>query len=415
MFDENSSRFVYVRQGGSDSVSVPAVLALADGTIFRGQSIGAKGNTTGEVVFNTALTGYQEILTDPSYARQIVTLTCPHIGNTGTTPEDLEAAQIFPAGLVIRDLPVLESSWRSDESLPQFLERGRLVAIAGLDTRKLTRILREKGAQAGCIMTGEKADESAAIKAARKFPGLKGMDLAKVVSTKRAFQWNDGTVWPDPVRAPIRAAQRLHVVAYDFGIKRNILRILADFGCRMTVVPAQTPAEEVLALEPDGVFLSNGPGDPEPCSYAIAATRKFLETDVPVFGICLGLQILGLAAGAKTVKMKFGHHGANHPVQDLESGRVFITSQNHGFAVDESTLPATVKATHRSLFDGSLQGISFTDRPAFGFQGHPEASPGPHDMRALFERFNHLMLRRLQAQLKLAEDTLRRQQAGTAR
>jgi carbamoyl-phosphate synthase small subunit len=415
MFDENSSRFVYVRQGGSDSVSVPAVLALADGTIFRGQSIGAKGNTTGEVVFNTALTGYQEILTDPSYARQIVTLTCPHVGNTGTTPEDLEAAQIYPAGLVIRDLPVLESSWRSDESLPEFLERGRLVAIAGLDTRKLTRILREKGAQAGCIMTGEKADESAAIKAARKFPGLKGMDLAKVVSTKRAFQWNDGTVWPDPVRAPIRAAQRLHVVAYDFGIKRNILRVLADFGCRMTVVPAQTPAEEVLALEPDGVFLSNGPGDPEPCSYAIAATRKFLETDVPVFGICLGLQILGLAAGAKTVKMKFGHHGANHPVQDLESGRVFITSQNHGFAVDESTLPATVKATHRSLFDGSLQGISFTDRPAFGFQGHPEASPGPHDMRALFERFNHLMLRRLQAQLKLAEDTLRRQQAGTGR
>ena len=396
-------------------MSVPAVLALADGTIFRGQSIGAKGNTTGEVVFNTALTGYQEILTDPSYARQIVTLTCPHIGNTGTTPEDLEASQIYPAGLIIRDLPVLESSWRSDESLPQFLERGRVVAIAGLDTRKLTRILREKGAQAGCIMTGEKADESAATKAARKFPGLKGMDLAKVVSTKRAFQWNDGSVWPDPVRAPIRAAQRLHVVAYDFGIKRNILRILADFGCRMTVVPAQTPAADVLALEPDGVFLSNGPGDPEPCSYAITATRKFLETDVPVFGICLGVQILGLAAGAKTVKMKFGHHGANHPVQDLESGRVFITSQNHGFAVDESTLPTTVKATHRSLFDGSLQGISFTDRPAFGFQGHPEASPGPHDMRALFERFNHLMLRRLQAQLKLAEDTLRRQQAGSGR
>jgi len=393
-------------------VSVPAVLALADGTIFRGQSIGAKGNTTGEVVFNTALTGYQEILTDPSYARQIVTLTCPHIGNTGTTPEDLEASQVFAAGLIIRDLPLLESNWRSNESLPEFLERGRLVAIAGLDTRKLTRLLREKGAQAGCIMTGEKADEAAAIKAARKFPGLKGMDLAKVVSTKRSFQWNDGSIWPDPVRAPIRAAQRLHVVAYDFGIKRNILRLLGDFGCRMTVVPAQTPAAEVLALEPDGVFLSNGPGDPEPCAYAIAATRKFLETDLPVFGICLGHQILGLAAGAKTVKMKFGHHGANHPVQDLESGRVFITSQNHGFAVDESTLPATVKATHRSLFDGSLQGLAFTDRPAFGFQGHPEASPGPHDMRALFERFNHLMLRRLQAQLKLAEDSLRRQQAG---
>ncbi|MDE2138388.1 MAG: glutamine-hydrolyzing carbamoyl-phosphate synthase small subunit [Gammaproteobacteria bacterium] len=393
-------------------VSVPAVLALADGTIFRGQSIGAKGNTTGEVVFNTALTGYQEILTDPSYARQIVTLTCPHIGNTGTTPEDLEAPQIYAAGLIIRDLPAVWSNWRADESLPQFLERGRVVAIAGIDTRKLTRLLREKGAQAGCIMTGEKADQAAAVKLARKFPGLKGMDLAKVVSVKRAYQWNDGTVWPDPARAPIRSSQRLHVVAYDFGIKRNILRLLADFGCRMTVVPAQTSAEEVLALEPDGVFLSNGPGDPEPCNYAIAATRKFLETDVPVFGICLGHQILGLAAGARTVKMKFGHHGANHPVQDLESGRVFITSQNHGFAVDESTLPAGVKATHRSLFDGSLQGLTFADRPAFGFQGHPEASPGPHDMRALFERFNHLMLRRLQAQLKLAEDTLRRQQAG---
>ena len=393
-------------------MSVPAVLALADGTIFRGQSIGAKGNTTGEVVFNTALTGYQEILTDPSYARQIVTLTCPHIGNTGTTPEDLEASQVYPAGLIVRDLPIVASNWRSNESLPEFLERGRVVAIADIDTRKLTRILREKGAQAGCIMTGQKADEAAATKLARKFPGLKGMDLAKVVSTKRSFQWNDGTVWPDPARPPIRSAQRLHVVAYDFGIKRNILRLLADFGCRMTVVPAQTKAEEVLALEPDGIFLSNGPGDPEPCSYAITATRKFLETDVPVFGICLGHQILGLAAGAQTVKMKFGHHGANHPVQDLESGRVFITSQNHGFAVDESTLPAGVKATHRSLFDGSLQGLTFTDRPAFGFQGHPEASPGPHDMRALFERFNHLMLRRLQAQLKLAEDTLRRQQAG---
>jgi len=396
-------------------VSIPAVLALADGTIFRGQSIGAKGNTTGEVVFNTALTGYQEILTDPSYARQIVTLTCPHIGNTGATPEDLEAAQIYPAGLIIRDLPIRSSNWRANESLPEFLERGRVVAIAGIDTRRLTRLLRENGAQAGCIMTGEKADEAAAIKLARKFPGLKGMDLAKVVSTKRSFQWNDGSVWPDPSRPPIRSQQRLHVVAYDFGIKRNILRLLADFGCRMTVVPAQTAATDVLALEPDGVFLSNGPGDPEPCSYAIAATRKFLETDVPVFGICLGHQILGLAAGAHTVKMKFGHHGANHPVQDLESGRVFITSQNHGFAVDESTLPAGVKATHRSLFDGSLQGLTFTDRPAFGFQGHPEASPGPHDMRALFERFNHLMLRRLQAQLKLAEDTLRRQQAGSGR
>jgi carbamoyl-phosphate synthase small subunit len=412
MFDENSSRFVYVRQGEVNHVSGPAVLALADGTVFRGQSIGAKGNTTGEVVFNTALTGYQEILTDPSYARQIVTLTCPHVGNTGTTPEDLESAQIYPAGLIIRDLPILWSNWRANESLPEFLERGRLVAIAGIDTRRLTRILREKGAQAGCIMTGEQADAAAAVKAARKFPGLKGMDLAKVVSTKRAFQWNEGSVWPEPARAPIRSQQRLHVVAYDFGIKRNILRVLSDSGCRMTVVPAQTPAAEVLALEPDGVFLSNGPGDPEPCEYAITAIRRFLETDLPVFGICLGHQLLGLAAGARSVKMKFGHHGANHPVQDLESGRVFITSQNHGFAVDEATLPATVKATHRSLFDGSLQGLAFTDRPVFGFQGHPEASPGPHDVRALFERFNHLMLRRLQAQLRLAEDTLRRQHAG---
>ena len=395
-------------------MSVPAVLALADGTVFHGQSIGAKGNTTGEVVFNTALTGYQEILTDPSYARQIVTLTCPHIGNTGTTPEDLESAQVYPAGLVIRDLALLPSSWRANESLPVFLERGRVVAIAGLDTRKLTRILREKGAQAGCIMTGDQVDQNAAVKAARKFPGLKGMDLAKVVSAKRPFQWNEGSVWPETGRAPIRANQRLHVVAYDFGIKRNILRLLADGGCRMTVVPAQTSAEEALALGPDGIFLSNGPGDPEPCDYAIKATRQFLETDLAVFGICLGFQILGLAGGARTVKMKFGHHGANHPVQDLESGRVFITSQNHGFAVDEASLPAAVRATHRSLFDGSLQGLAFTDCAAFGFQGHPEASPGPHDMKPLFERFNHLMLRRLQAQLKLAEENLRRQPA-TAR
>ena len=393
-------------------MSVPAVLALADGTIFRGQSIGAKGNTTGEVVFNTALTGYQEILTDPSYARQIVTLTVPHIGNTGATPEDLESAQVYPAGLVIRDLPPISSNWRANESLTEFLERGKVVAIAGIDTRKLTRILREKGAQAGCIMTGEQVDESAAVKAARKFPGLKGMDLAKVVSTKRRYQWNEGTLWPEPGRAPIRTNQRLHVLAYDFGIKRNILRLLADGGCRMTVVPAQTSAEEALALEPDGIFLSNGPGDPEPCSYAITATQRFIETDLPVFGICLGHQILGLAAGARTVKMKFGHHGANHPVQELESGRVFITSQNHGFAVDEETLPKGVVATHRSLFDGSLQGLAFQEHPVFGFQGHPEASPGPHDLKSLFERFNHLMLRRLQAQLKVAEENLRRQKAG---
>ena len=390
-------------------MSVPAVLALADGTIFHGQSIGAKGNTTGEVVFNTALTGYQEILTDPSYARQLVTLTCPHIGNTGTTPEDLESSQVYAAGLIIRDRSLLASSWRANESLPEFLERGRVVAIADIDTRKLTRMLREKGAQAGCIMTGEQVDQAAAVKAARKFPGLKGMDLAKVVTTKRGFQWNEGSLWPDVARPPIRSPQRLHVVAYDFGVKRNILRLLADGGCRMTVVPAKTSAEEALALEPDGVFLSNGPGDPEPCDYAINATKKFLATDVPVFGICLGHQILGLAAGARTVKMKFGHHGANHPVQDLESGRVFITCQNHGFAVDESTLPAGVKPTHRSLFDGSLQGIAFREQPAFGFQGHPEASPGPHDLKPLFERFNHLMLRRLQTQLRLAEDTLRRQ------
>ncbi|MBV8742867.1 MAG: glutamine-hydrolyzing carbamoyl-phosphate synthase small subunit [Sinobacteraceae bacterium] len=396
-------------------MSATAVLALADGTVFRGQSIGAKGNTTGEVVFNTALTGYQEILTDPSYARQIVTLTVPHIGNTGTTPEDLESAQIYPAGLIIRDLPILPSSWRSNESLSEFLERGRVVAIAGIDTRKLTRILREKGAQAGCIMTGEQVDQNAAIKLAGKFPVLKGMDLAKVVSAKRPFQWNEGSVWPDSGRPAIRSHQRLHVVAYDFGIKRNILRILADHGCRMTVVPAQTNAEEVLALNPDGIFLSNGPGDPEPCDYAISATRRFLETDLPLFGICLGHQILGLAAGASTMKMKFGHHGANHPVQDLDSGRVFITSQNHGFAVDESTLPANVRATHRSLFDGSLQGLAYNDRPAFSFQGHPEASPGPHDLRPLFERFNHLMLRRLQGQLKLAEEQARRHSQSAER
>ena len=403
MFDENSSRFVHPDQNFTPSqcraqpmAIVPAVLALADGTIFRGHSIGSKGNTTGEVVFNTALTGYQEILTDPSYARQIVTLTYPHIGNTGATPEDLEAAQIYAAGLVIRDLPVAASNWRAIEPLNRFLERGRVVAIAGIDTRMLTRRLREAGAQAGCIMTGEQLDEAAAVKAARKFPGLKGMDLAKAVSVRRAYQWNEGTLWQGDARLNIRAHQRLHVVAYDFGIKRNILRLLADYGCRVTVVPAQTGAAEVLELAPDGVFLSNGPGDPEPCDYAIRAVQQFLETDLPVFGICLGHQILGLASGARTVKMKFGHHGANHPVQDLESGRVFISSQNHGFAVDEATLPETVRATHRSLFDGSLQGLAFKEHPAFGFQGHPEASPGPHDLRVLFERFNQLMLRRLQ-------------------
>jgi carbamoyl-phosphate synthase small subunit len=380
-------------------VTTPAVLALEDGTVFRGISIGAKGNTTGEVVFNTAMTGYQEILTDPSYSRQIVTLTYPHIGNYGTTPDDLEAPGIYAAGLIVRDLPKLHSNWRATESLQSFLQRGKTVAIADIDTRRLTRILREKGAQAGCIMTGDKVDEKAAVLAAKKFPGLKGMDLAKVVSTKKSYQWNDGTAWDGDLR-PGRVPHRLHVVAYDFGVKRNILRMLADHGCRVTVVPAQTPAEKVLELKPDGIFLSNGPGDPEPCDYAIAATQAFLKTDIPVFGICLGHQILGLACGARTMKMKFGHHGANHPVQDLESGRVLITSQNHGFAVDESTLPANVKVTHRSLFDGSNQGIRLTDRPAFSFQGHPEASPGPHDVAPLFGRFVELMVKRLQAILK---------------
>ena len=380
--------------------TTPAVLALEDGTVFRGISVGARGNTTGEVVFNTAMTGYQEILTDPSYSRQIVTLTYPHIGNTGATPEDLESAQAYAAGLVIRDLPLRHSSWRATESLESFLARGKVVAIAGIDTRRLTRILREKGAQAGCIMTGDAIDAAAAARAARKFPGLEGMDLARVVSVREPYQWNDGSIWRDETRL-MRPGTRLHVVAYDFGIKRNILRLLADYGCRMTVVPAQTPADEVLALNPDGVFLSNGPGDPEPCDYAIAAIRHFLETDIPVFGICLGHQLLALASGARTMKMKFGHHGANHPVLEIATGRVMITSQNHGFAVDESTLPPNLRATHRSLFDGSLQGIARTDRAAFGFQGHPEASPGPHDLQRLFEHFIQLMVRRLQVLLKI--------------
>ena len=377
-------------------MSTPAVLALEDGTVFRGVSVGAKGNTTGEVVFNTAMTGYQEILTDPSYCLQIVTLTYPHVGNTGTTPEDLESGAVYAAGLVIRDLPILHSNWRATESLESFLTRCKLVAIAEIDTRKLTRTLREKGAQSGCIMTGENIDPANAIHAARKFPGLKGMDLAKAVTTKRSYQWNDAVVWDSTARMP-RPQNRLHVVAYDFGIKRNILRILAENGCRMTVVPAQTSADQVLALNPDGVFLSNGPGDPEPCDYAIEAIRRLLETDLPIFGICLGHQLLGLASGARTLKMKFGHHGANHPVQELDSGRVFISSQNHGFAVDESSLPPTLTATHRSLFDGSLQGLARNDCPAFSFQGHPEASPGPHELRRLFEHFTFLMIKRIQA------------------
>ncbi len=376
-------------------MTTPAVLALEDGTVFRGASIGAAGTATGEVVFNTAMTGYQEILTDPSYSRQIVTLTYPHIGNTGTNPDDLESNSIHPAGLVIRDLPLLHSNWRATESLPEFLVRGDVVAIAEIDTRKLTRILREKGAQAGCIASGDAASRpDLAIEAARRFPGLKGMDLAKVVTTRRSFQWNEGTNWALEQGPRRRPGQRIHVVAYDFGIKRNILRLLADHGCRMTVVPAQTPAAEVLALAPDGVFLSNGPGDPEPCTYAIEAIQVFLDAGLPTFGICLGHQLLGLAAGARTVKMKFGHHGANHPVIDLDTGRVFISSQNHGFAVDEATLPSNVRPTHRSLFDGSLQGIAVTDRPAFSFQGHPEASPGPRDLAPLFNRFVEMMLRR---------------------
>lgn len=382
----------------TQSDRVAAVLALEDGTVFHGRSIGAKGNTTGEVVFNTAMTGYQEILTDPSYCRQIVTLTYPHIGNTGANPEDLEAPGIYAAGLIIRDLPATYANWRASEPLESFLQRGKVVAIADIDTRKLTRILREKGAQAGCIMTGEKADATAAVHAARKFPGLKGMDLAKVVSTKRVYQWNEGTNWGLEQGPKQRPGQRIHVVAYDFGIKRNILRLLADHGCRVTVVPAQTPAEQVLAMNPDGIFLSNGPGDPEPCTYAIEAIRRFLETDIPVFGICLGHQLLGLASDARTVKMKFGHHGANHPVLDIDSGRVLISSQNHGFAVDESTLGPNVRVTHKSLFDGSLQGIARTDRPAFSFQGHPEASPGPHEVKSLFGRFVALINERLNTQ-----------------
>ena len=364
----------------------PAILALADGTVFRGTSIGADGSSVGEVVFNTALTGYQEILTDPSYSRQIVTLTYPHIGNTGTNAEDEESAGVAAAGLVVRDLPLAASSFRSAQPLDAYLKQRGVVAIADIDTRKLTRILRTKGAQDGCLMAG-RIDEAAAIRQAQAFPGLKGMDLAKVVSVKERFEWREGSWALGAGFAPAPKAPRFHVVAYDYGVKRNILRILVDHGCKVTVVPAETSAAEVLALRPDGVFLSNGPGDPEPCTYAIDAIREFLERELPVFGICLGHQLLGLAAGARTVKMKFGHHGANHPVIDVESGRVMISSQNHGFAVDETTLPQNVKATHRSLFDGSLQGIAFIDRPAFSFQGHPEASPGPHDVAPLFERF----------------------------
>ena len=374
-----------------------AALVLADGTVFRGRSIGAAGQAVGEVVFNTAMTGYQEILTDPSYSGQIVTLTYPHIGNTGINHEDVESQRIFAAGLVIRDLPRHLSNFRSEQDLSAYLLTSEVLGIADIDTRRLTRLLREKGAQSGCIMAG-KIDLDEALSRAREFPGLASMDLAKVVSCNESFEWREGT-WSlgtgfkvNGPRPPGNDAP-LHVVAYDYGVKNNILRMLAERGCRLTVVPAQTSAASALTLRPDGVFLSNGPGDPEPCDYAIKAIQEIVATNTPTFGICLGHQLLGLASGAKTIKMKFGHHGANHPVQDLNTGRVFITSQNHGFAVDEKTLPGNVRATHRSLFDGSLQGMERTDAPAFSFQGHPEASPGPHEVGYLFDRFVKMMER----------------------
>ncbi len=367
-----------------------ALLVLEDGTIFRGVSIGAEGCSVGEVVFNTSMTGYQEILTDPSYSRQIVTLTYPHIGNTGTNSEDEESSAVHAQGLIIRDLPLVASNFRSQETLSDYLKRQNVVGISDIDTRKLTRILREKGALAGCIMTGKNLDEAAALAQAKAFPGLKGMDLAKEVTVNQSYSWAEGS-WELGKGHTTPAELPYHVVAYDFGAKRNILRMLVDRGCRLTVVPAKTSAAEVLALNPDGIFLSNGPGDPAPCDYAIAAIQEFLKTEIPVFGICLGHQLLGLASGAKTIKMKFGHHGGNHPVKDLDRSVVMITSQNHGFAVDEATLPSNLRATHKSLFDGSLQGIHRTDKPAFSFQGHPEASPGPHDAAPLFDHFIDLI------------------------
>jgi len=376
----------------------PAVLVLEDGSVFRGTSIGANGTSVGEVVFNTAMSGYQEILTDPSYLRQLVTLTYPHIGNVGVNPDDEESERVQAAGLIIRDLPLLPSNFRARERLDAYLERQNVVGIADIDTRRLTRILREKGAQNGCIHAGDGSDETAALTAARSFPGLAGMDLAQHASTKEAYAWTQG-VWsldaglPPPI-TPTAGRLPYHVVAYDYGIKRNILRMLVARGCHVTVVPAHMPAATVLALNPDGVFLSNGPGDPAPCDYAISAIQELLETDTPLFGICLGHQLLGLACGAQTRKMKFGHHGANHPVQDLRTGAVMISSQNHGFAVDEASLPDTLEATHRSLFDGSLQGIQHRSRPAFSFQGHPEASPGPHDVAPVFDHFIELMRER---------------------
>ena len=374
-------------------MKVPAVLALADGTVFHGQSIGATGMATGEVVFNTAMTGYQEILTDPSYASQIITFTYPHIGNTGSNDEDWESDDIHAAGLVLRDLPLRVSSWRSRGRLEDFLLERDAVGIAGVDTRRLTRRLQGQGVIGGCLAAGPACQAEAALEAARSFPGLSGMDLAREVSIAAARKWEEGG-WQPGAGFRAAGAARFHVVAYDYGVKRNILRLLVDRGCRLTVVPAATAAEQVLALQPDGVFLSNGPGDPEPCTYAIEAIRELLKTGLPIFGICLGYQLLALACGARTIKMKFGHHGANHPVQDMDSGRVLITSQNHGFAVDEDSLPADLQATHRSLFDGSLQGVRHRQRPAFGFQGHPEASPGPRDAAPLFDDFIALMEQR---------------------
>ncbi|CBV44033.1 glutamine-hydrolyzing carbamoyl-phosphate synthase small subunit [Halomonas elongata] len=380
-------------------MSKPAILALEDGSVFHGTAIGADGQTSGEVVFNTAMTGYQEILTDPSYSRQIVTLTYPHIGNTGVNSEDVESSSIAAAGLVIRDLPLLASNFRCEQTLSDYLAQQNVLGIADIDTRRLTRLLRDKGSQNGAILAGPDAEgegaEARALEAAGAFPGLKGMDLAKVVSCTEPYEWSEGEWTLGSGYADASEGERpYHVVAYDYGMKRNILRMLASRGCRLTVVPAQTPAEEVLAMNPDGIFLSNGPGDPEPCDYAISAIQAFLETEIPVFGICLGHQLLALASGARTVKMNHGHHGANHPVQDLDSGRVMITSQNHGFAVEEASLPDNLRAIHRSLFDGTLQGIERTDRPAFSFQGHPEASPGPRDVAPLFDRFVEMMRRR---------------------
>ncbi len=366
-----------------------AILALEDGTVFEGLSVGATGISVGEVVFNTAMTGYQEILTDPSYSRQLVTLTYPHIGNTGITEQDNESLQVYAAGLIVRDVPRRASNWRSQIDLPEWLNKNGIVAISDIDTRKLTRMLRDRGSQNGALMAGN-IDAEQAIEAARKFAGLKGMDLAKVVTCQQAFEWQGGQLDLNSQKF-VETAPRFHVVAYDFGVKHNILRMLAERGCRITVVPAQTSAEEALALKPDGIFLSNGPGDPAPCDYAIAAIKRFIALKIPTFGICLGHQLLALAAGAETLKMKFGHHGANHPVIDEDSRRVLITSQNHGFAVNESSLPINVRTTHRSLFDGSNQGIALTDAPAFSFQGHPEASPGPHDLSYLFDRFTALM------------------------